>query len=228
MKLLRIIGIALIAIAIVCGAVYGSTYYFEYLHRTDTEAYIAKVDEAKEIEADAKKEYLANNAQITVPEEQNEESVLEDRPQKVRIVDNDVVCKLTIKACNIETLVYENDEDDYYLRRGADGKQSRHGEIYTNCYDCRVPIIYGHHMNDGTMFAGLDCAYIGAPVIVEDIGYLEDEVRHYSIISIKKDISAYDVYDYLADVEDGIVFITCSYGVDNGRLVVVATEDPAE
>lgn len=49
---------------------------------------------------------------------------------------------------------------DYYLTHGFDGKKNRYGVPYVaeSCdleADCPNIIIYGHHMKDGSMFAGL-------------------------------------------------------------------------
>ena len=52
-------------------------------------------------------------------------------------------------------------EPNYYLRRGFDKKHTVYGCPYVqeNC-DVQLPsdnvIIYGHHMNDGAMFAHLE------------------------------------------------------------------------
>lgn len=213
---LRIIGIVLIIVSLGFGAIYGSKYLMEYLRVTNEEGNIALEQEAREVAEEAKEDYLENL----------ELNGLGDG--KVRIVDNDVVAKLTIDACNIDTLVYENEEDNYYLRRNSEGKNSNHGEIYTNCYDCDVPIIYGHHMKDGTMFAGLDVAYCGAEITLEDIGFLEDRTRTYVVTAVYRDIPANEVWEYIDVIENGLILITCSYGVDDGRLVVVAKEGLAD
>lgn len=51
--------------------------------------------------------------------------------------------------------------DDFYLDHGADGKKSKSGVPYLDKRCQTGPfgtntIIYGHHMKDGTMFAGLE------------------------------------------------------------------------
>ncbi len=51
--------------------------------------------------------------------------------------------------------------DDFYLDHGVDGKKSRSGVPYLDKRCQTEPfgantIIYGHHMKDGTMFAGLE------------------------------------------------------------------------
>lgn len=230
----RIIGILLIVFALAAGIYSYSGYIGEYFRRINTETSANLEQEAREAAEKAKEEYLTNTLSVESTKEEileveeTEEIAVEVETARVRIVDNDVVAKLTIEACNIDTLVYENEVDDFYLRRDADGKDSVHGEIYTNCYDCKVPIIFGHHMKDGTMFASLECAYIGATITLEDIGYLNDLTRTYTVSEIKKDVPACDVWDTLDEVDEGLVLVTCSYGIKDGRLIIIAKENPAE
>ena len=232
----KVLGIILIICALVFGAWYGSKYYIEYLHRkSGVSDFIAEMDARKQA-ADAKNEYykehpeeLKSNFDFASEEasdikESIEDDLNSDSSERVRVADNDIVCHISMPSCHIDALVYQNEVEDYYLRRDASGLSTTHGEIYTNDYDCPCPIIYGHHMIDGTMFAGLDCAYIGAYVTLEDIGYLNDQVRTYEVTDIKTDISAYDVWDYLGDTEEGLVFITCSFGINDGRTVVICKE----
>ena len=215
---LRFVGIALIVLSLGFGAIYGSKYFKEYTVVTNEEEALSLEDELKRETDEARKEYLASTNET----DSGEENLDEDYTGKVRVLDSDVVAKLTINACNIDAFVYENEEDDYYLHNNAKGENSRHGEIYTNCYDCKVPIIYGHHMKDGTMFASLDCAYVGAEITLEDIGYLEELTRTYKVTSVNNDVPASKVWDLLDGVDSGLVLITCSYGVDDGRLVLIA------
>ena len=217
----RIIGILLIVLALIVGAGYGFKYYRESSAKSDSEIVASLEQEAKENAAKAKEDYLVDCSTNA----SSEEELAEEDGERIRVVDNDVVAKITIPACDIDYLVYENEEADFYLRKDADGNESRHGEIYTNCYDCKVPIIYGHHMTDGTMFAGLDCAYRGATITLEDIGYLDDEIRTYTITDRIKDVPAPEVWDTIEDVDEGLILITCSYGVKDGRLIIIAKED---
>ncbi|MCQ2749472.1 MAG: class B sortase [Clostridia bacterium] len=219
----RIIGFSLIIVALLFGAIYGSKYFAESL-RHDASTTASLEQEAKEEAAKAKEEFLDISKEPGASDAKSQEDTA-----RLRIVENDVVAKLTLDACQIDTLVYENVEDNFYLYKDASGKESRHGEIYTNCYDCKVPIIYGHHMNDGTMFGSLDVAYVGASITLEDIGWLDDSVRHYKVAEVIPDVPASEVWNKLGDVDEGLVLITCSYGVDDGRLIVIAKEDiPAD
>lgn len=221
----RIIGIALIVIALGFGAIYGSKYLREYLRQTNEEHRITMELEAKVNADKAREEYLNSSGLTTSIADSGLDNLTIDDNGRIRVVDSDIVAKITIESCKIEALVYENEEDNYYLRRDADGNNSTHGEIYTNCYDCDLPVIYGHHMSDGTMFADLDCAYIGTTITLEDIGYLDDATRTYKVTRIEKDVPGNKVWDLLSEVDKGLVLVTCSYGVKDGRLVIIAEEE---
>lgn len=75
----------------------------------------------------------------------------------------DFVGWLTIPGTHIDYPVVQTPaKPDYYLRRSFDGRYSLHGTPYVqeNCMPDLSDnmVIYGHHMNDGTMFADL-CRY---------------------------------------------------------------------
>ena len=56
--------------------------------------------------------------------------------------------------------VVQGSDNDYYLHRFIDGTWNASGSIFvdardTLCFDGRSAILYGHHMNDGSMFASI-------------------------------------------------------------------------
>lgn len=77
--------------------------------------------------------------------------------------NQDFVGWLTIEGTEIDYPVMQTPEEpDYYLKRAFDGSYSRYGVPYMqeNCVIGTSDnlIIYGHNMNNGTMFADL-CEY---------------------------------------------------------------------
>ena len=75
--------------------------------------------------------------------------------------NSDMVGWITVEDTKINYPVMQSkDEPDFYLKHGFDKEYSNYGCPYVqeNC-DVQKPsdnlIIYGHHMNDGSMFAGL-------------------------------------------------------------------------
>ena len=60
----------------------------------------------------------------------------------------------------IDNCIVEADNNDYYLHRFIDGSYSVGGSLFADCcnardFSDRNTVIYGHHMNDGTMFASI-------------------------------------------------------------------------
>lgn len=82
---------------------------------------------------------------------------------EVYAANNDFVGWISIEGTAIDYPVMQTvDRPNYYLRRGFDRDYSKHGVPYIQ-EDCVVGssdnlIIYGHNMNDGSMFANL-CKY---------------------------------------------------------------------
>ena len=77
-------------------------------------------------------------------------------------MNNDLVGWITVPDTKINYPVLQTpDNPNYYLRRNFDKKRSDWGAIYVK-EDCDVNApsdnltLYGHHMKDGSMFAGLD------------------------------------------------------------------------
>ena len=68
---------------------------------------------------------------------------------------------IKIPGTSVDYPVMQTPKDpDYYLRRGLDGRENRHGVPYLDAASSlesrSLPWIdYGHHMKDGTMFADL-------------------------------------------------------------------------
>ena len=81
----------------------------------------------------------------------------------VYAVNNDFVGWISIAGTAIDyPVMHTPDRPNFYLRRGFDREYSKHGVPYIQ-EDCVLGssenlIIYGHHMNDGSMFADL-CSY---------------------------------------------------------------------
>lgn len=82
---------------------------------------------------------------------------------EVYAANSDFVGWISIEGTAIDYPVMQTvDHPNYYLRRGFDKEYSKHGVPYIQ-EDCVLGssdnlIIYGHHMNDGSMFADL-CSY---------------------------------------------------------------------
>lgn len=77
-------------------------------------------------------------------------------------VNNDVVGWVQVNGTSISFPVYQGKTNGTYLRTSATGEYSIGGQVFMDC-DNTPPgmvdaqtLIYGHHLNDGQMFAPLD------------------------------------------------------------------------
>ena len=139
------------------------------------------------------------------------------------------------------------DWQNYYLRRDFYGQYSKHGTIYvTETADIKAPsdnmTIYGHKMNDGTMFADLlkykDQAFFQQnPTITFNTIY---EHREYQILSVFVIVATEDTYfpyytfvdgdaqqfeDYVAKCKDLSLYDTGVDAVDGDKLITLSTCD---
>jgi len=77
-------------------------------------------------------------------------------------VNEDIVGRISLGALDINYLVTQGSDNDYYLHVGYDGKKSSSGAIFLD-YRCAIGpdplsghfILYGHNMKKGTMFHNL-------------------------------------------------------------------------
>lgn len=87
----------------------------------------------------------------------------EDGPPTVdweglKAINPDVVGWIYVPGTTINYPVYQGEDNDRYLRHNAEGEWTIGGQIFLD-YESRAPgmidhqsIIYGHHLNDGSMF----------------------------------------------------------------------------
>lgn len=74
--------------------------------------------------------------------------------------NNDMTGWIKVDGTNIDyPVMYVNDNNEFYLRRGFDKKKNASGMLFLD-YECNFSdsdnlIIYGHNMRSGTMFAQL-------------------------------------------------------------------------
>ena len=90
-------------------------------------------------------------------------------------INKDFVAYLLIPGLDIEEPVVQYKDNDYYLDINFQGEKAKHGAVFLDAgnnadFSGVNNILYGHNMNDGTMFRGLLkykslSAYAKAPVI---------------------------------------------------------------
>ncbi len=111
----------------------------------------------------AKQETIYDELVKVVEEEKigNDDSDLLKEYQDLYLQNDDMIGWIKIDGTKINYPVMQTvDEPNFYLRRGFDKKYTIYGCPYMQ-ENCNVDkpsdnlVIYGHHMNDGTMFANL-------------------------------------------------------------------------
>ena len=116
-------------------------------------------------EANKSKESFSKVSELVVQKEEQEPEQKKQTPadvyKDVYEKNNDFIGWLKIDGTKIDyPVMYTPDKRDYYLRRGFDGEYSYYGTPYVS-ERCDVKtsqnvIIYGHNMNNGTMFYDLE------------------------------------------------------------------------
>ena len=121
--------------------------------------------------------------------------------------NNDFVGWLKIDGTNIDAPLLRYTDNDYYLSRDFDKRRSQSGSIYVDYknigyFHDRHLAIYGHYMNDGTIFHDLhrfkSLDFYRKNPYVTISGLYETYV--YEIFSVQI-VSAYDYYLYF-DLDD--------------------------
>ena len=127
-----------------------------------------------------------------------------EKYRTVQEQNSDFVGWLSILGTNIDYPVMQTvDEPNYYLKRGFDKQYSDYGVPYVqeNC-DLALSdncVIYGHHMNNGTMFADL-CEYES-----EDF-YQEHKIIRFDTLSCFGEYEIVAVFKTVAYSEQGFKY----------------------
>ena len=172
--------------------------------------------------------------------------------------NSDLVGWISIPGTCVDYPVLQSSADDpeYYLRRTYKGEWRTAGSIFFQ-WDCSAEsqntVVYGHNMNDGTVFAVLQKMadeafrnehskillqtsdglreYQIAAVLKTDITKLRfnrTEFADYAdFLSFQKELFAQSLYESQTIPGEGcrlLTLVTCSYEWENARTVVIATE----
>ncbi len=124
----------------------------------------------------------------------------------LKAVNEDIYAWLEIPGTDISYPVLQHQtEDDYYLRRDYKGHHDIAGSLFTessyNSTDMDDPmtIIYGHDMDDGTMFGSLQKIYSDETTFHENqklIIYLPDKKLQYTVFAAVPFSKAHILYNY--------------------------------
>ena len=89
---------------------------------------------------------------------ENQKKDFLDYVRGLKAENNDLVGYISVQGTKINYPVVMTKDNSYYIDHNFYKKYDRHGAIFMDC-DTRDDslnwLIYGHHMKDGTMFAGM-------------------------------------------------------------------------
>lgn len=206
-----------------------------------------KVDENTQAEKyESIAEIAAQPDETAEPIQLTEDKTLLPDYSELYFQNTDMVGWISIQDTNINYPVMQSvDEPNFYLKHGFDETYSDYGCPYMqeNC-DVKLPsdnlIIYGHHMNNGSMFADLmkfesrdffeshktvelntltDKQNYEIVAVFKTVAYSQDGFRYYDFVSADtaKDFESYitqckalELYDTGVDAEYGDKLITLS------------------
>ena len=152
-------------IAFIMAAAFAAIFLYSGLMLRQHYVEQAETAEAFSSVADLVLKEPENNSTESIPVEEEPAAPMTAREKYAEVYaeNSDFVGWISIEGTAIDYPVMQSvDHPNYYLRRGFDKEYSKHGVPYIQ-EDCVLGssdnlIIYGHHMNDGSMFADL-CSY---------------------------------------------------------------------
>lgn len=138
-------------------------------------------------------------------------------------VNPEIVGWLYIPGTNVDYPVTQTDNDSFYLTHGPDLEENRAGSLFFEAACSpelidRNTIIYGHRMNNGSMFGSMsdfeDPTYFNDHRTV--YLYTANGVRHeYEFFTIIHSSDSMDAPAYRLDYDDGAQFVqTCDDMMD--------------
>lgn len=251
MKRRRIIGVLLIAAAVICAVI----ALREYLSGRHANEEYESLREA--VASDTESASSAESAASETSQESAEEVPIDFT--ELRKSCPDAYAWIYIDGTNVDyPVVQAKGDQSYYLTHSAEQETSRSGAIYTEDLNKKdfsdpVTVIYGHNMRDGSMFQSLhryeDRAFFNEHR--EIIVYLPQKVLHYRVFSAyntddrhilktydfsntddyqsyldyvmaQKSMTAYVADDADVTVNSHILVLSTCNGIDDQRYIVQA------
>ena len=159
--ILLIISVILISIAIYfLMGMYGDYRKEHRMHEHLKQIHERERDDGKDKETGGNGQSVGSTSEDTA-EDETEEFVIDEGLLALHEENPDCIYWIRIPDTQIDyPVLYHPEEKDYYLKRDFYGDYAYAGSIYLSDYcdpeESDNLILYGHHMNNGSMFAGLD------------------------------------------------------------------------
>ena len=119
-----------------------------------------EIDENQVEETNKITEEIEETTQENIQETNNQNSERIIKVQKLQEENPDIVGWLEIEGTSINYPVLQGTDNEYYMTHNYKKQKSKNGSIFlTKDYDWSIPssnlLIYGHNLNNGTMFQEL-------------------------------------------------------------------------
>ena len=119
-----------------------------------------EIDENQVEETNKITEEIEETTQENIQETNNQNSERILKVQKLQEENSDIVGWLEIEGTSINYPVLQGTDNEYYMTHNYKKQKSKNGSIFlTKDYDWSIPssnlLIYGHNLNNGTMFQEL-------------------------------------------------------------------------
>ena len=121
--------------------------------------------------------------------------------------NNDTVAFLKVKGTNIETVVVQRNDNEYYLNHNFNKKNNKAGWVFAD-YKNKLDgtdkniVVYGHNMRDGSMFGTLEN-------ILKEEWYNNEENKYITFITENEQIT-YEVFS-IYQIKDENYYITTEF-----------------
>ena len=152
----------ILALLIILSIIYITNYFLSKKQAIQESQLLDKIeiDENQVKEANETTEEANITTQENIEETTNQETERILKVQKLQEENSDIVGWLEIEGTSINYPVLQGTDNEYYMTHNYKKQKSKNGSIFlTKDYDWSIPssnlLIYGHNLNNGTMFQEL-------------------------------------------------------------------------
>ena len=152
----------ILALLIILSIIYITNYFLSKKQAIQESQLLDKIeiDENQVKEANETTEEANITTQENIEETINQQTERILKVQKLQEENSDIVGWLEIEGTSINYPVLQGTDNEYYMTHNYKKQKSKNGSIFlTKDYDWSIPssnlLIYGHNLNNGTMFQEL-------------------------------------------------------------------------
>ena len=152
----------ILALLIILSIIYIANYFLSKKQAIQESQLLDKIeiDENQVKEANETTEEANITTQENIEETINQQNERILKVQKLQEENSDIVGWLEIEGTSINYPVLQGTDNEYYMTHNYKKQKSKNGSIFlTKDYDWSIPssnlLIYGHNLNNGTMFQEL-------------------------------------------------------------------------